>query len=64
VDYGLLSIEQVVEGLSQRPEQLHVICTGRNAHPRLIEMADLVSEVRLIKHPYDKGIPAQRGIEY
>jgi cob(I)alamin adenosyltransferase len=64
VDYGLLSIEQVMEGLSERPEQLHVICTGRNAHHRLIEAADLVSEMREIKHPFRQGIPAQRGIEY
>jgi cob(I)alamin adenosyltransferase len=41
-----------------------VICTGRNAHPKLVEIADLVSEIREIKHPYEKGILAQRGIEY
>ena len=47
-----------------RPEPLHVICTGRNANDKLIEAADLVSEIREIKHPYKKGILAQRGIEY
>lgn len=64
VDYGLLEIEEVLDGLRLRPPRMHVICTGRNAHPRLIEEADLVSEVRAIKHPFDKGIRAQRGIEY
>ncbi len=64
VHYGMLSIETVIEGLAARPESLHVICTGRNAHPRLIEAADLVSEIRQIKHPFEKGILAQRGIEY
>lgn len=64
IHYGLLDIEQVLEGLAGRPERLHVICTGRNAHPRLIEAADMVSEIRQIKHPFDKGVPAQRGIEY
>ena len=64
VHYGMLSIDTVIEGLAARPESLHVICTGRNAHPRLIEAADLVSEIKQIKHPFEKGILAQRGIEY
>jgi len=41
-----------------------VILTGRNAHPALLEMADLVTEMREVKHPYQKGILAQRGVEY
>jgi cob(I)alamin adenosyltransferase len=64
IDYGMLSIDTVLEGLAKRPQRLHVICTGRNAHPKLIEAADLVSEIRQIKHPFEKGILAQRGIEY
>jgi cob(I)alamin adenosyltransferase len=64
VRYGLLPIGQVLRDLAARPARLHVICTGRNAHPDLIEAADLVSEIREIKHPYQKGILAQRGIEY
>lgn len=64
VHYGMLSIDSVLEGLAARPEQLHVICTGRNAHARLLEAADLVSEIKEIKHPFHKGILAQRGIEY
>ena len=64
IHYGMLSIDSVLEGLAGRPEGLHVICTGRNAHPRLVEAADMVSEIKEIKHPYEKGILAQRGIEY
>jgi cob(I)alamin adenosyltransferase len=64
IHYGMLSIDAVLEGLAARPEQLHVICTGRNAHPRLTDAADLVSEIKQLKHPFEKGILAQRGIEY
>ena len=52
------------KALKNRPERVHVICTGRNAHPQLIELADLVTEMREVKHPYTKGILAQRGIDY
>ncbi len=64
ISYGMLEAEKVVEALGQRPERVHVICTGRNAHPKLVELADLVTEMREIKHPYTKGILAQRGIDY
>jgi cob(I)alamin adenosyltransferase len=64
IHYGMISIDSVLDGIASRPEHLHVICTGRNAHPNLVEAADLVSEVKQIKHPYEKGILAQRGIEY
>jgi len=64
VDYGLLAIEDLIAGLQARPQRLHVICTGRNAHPRLVEAADMVSEIRLVKHPYQRGLAARRGIEY
>ncbi len=64
IHYGMLSIDRVLTDLAARPERLHVICTGRNAHPRLIEAADLVSEIKEIKHPFHKGILAQRGIDY
>ena len=52
------------EALRDRPERIHVICTGRNAHPKLVELADLVTEMKEVKHPYTKGILAQRGIDY
>jgi len=62
--YGMIDVDRVVGDLKARPEALHMICTGRNAHPKLVEAADLVSEIRQIKHPYERGILAQRGIEY
>lgn len=64
ISYKMLDAERVVEALVKRPEQIHVICTGRNAHPKLVEAADLVTEMREVKHPYTKGILAQRGIDY
>jgi len=54
----------VAETLRRRPEMVHVILTGRNAHPLLLELADTVTEMREVKHAYQKGILAQRGIEY
>lgn len=64
ISYGLLDPDEVAAALAARPEHVHVICTGRNAHPKLIELADLVTEMREVKHPYTKGILAQRGIDY
>ena len=64
IHYGMIDIDRVVADLAGRPEMLHVVCTGRNAHPKLVEAADLVSEIKQIKHPYEQGILAQRGIEY
>ncbi len=64
ISYGMLDPAQVVETLLARPEQVHVILTGRNAHPSLVEIADTVTEMREVKHAYQKGILAQRGIEY
>ena len=64
ISYKMLAPEPVAETLKRKPEMVHVILTGRNAHPMFLEMADLVTEMREVKHPYQKGIPAQRGIEY
>jgi cob(I)alamin adenosyltransferase len=64
IGYGLLDPAQVAETLRNRPEMVHVILTGRNAHPLLVELADTVTEMREVKHAYQKGILAQRGIEY
>jgi cob(I)alamin adenosyltransferase len=64
ISYKILDPEKVADALAKRPEQVHVICTGRNAHPKLVELADLVTEMREVKHPYTKGILAQRGIDY
>lgn len=64
INYKMLKPEPVVEILKRKPAMVHVILTGRNAHPTIVECADLVTEMREVKHPYQKGIPAQRGIEY
>lgn len=62
--YGMLSEQQILQGLAERPEFLHVILTGRGATPALVEIADTVTEMRDVKHAYSKGIEAQKGIEY
>lgn len=64
ISYGMLDPEKVVETLKQKPEMVHVILTGRNAHPKIVEVADTVTEMRQVKHAYEAGILAQRGIEY
>jgi cob(I)alamin adenosyltransferase len=64
IGYKMLDPVVVAEALRNRPEMVHVILTGRNAHPLLVELADTVTEMREVKHAYQKGILAQRGIEY
>ena len=64
IGYKMLDPEKVAEVLRQKPEMVHVILTGRNAHPILVELADTVTEMREVKHAYQKGILAQRGIEF
>lgn len=64
LSFGWLAVEEVLETLRQRPPHLHVIITGRDAVPELIAFADLVTEMREIKHPFERGIKAQRGIEF
>ena len=58
-------IDEVVAALANRPSDLHVVVTGRNAKPELIEAADLVTEMTLVKHPFrEQGVKAQKGIEF
>jgi cob(I)alamin adenosyltransferase len=64
ISYGMLDPARVVEALTKKPEMVHVILTGRNAHPTIVEVADRVTEMRQVKHAYEKGVMAQRGIEY
>jgi cob(I)alamin adenosyltransferase len=64
ISYNMLDPAIVVGALRSRPEMVHVILTGRNAHPLLLELADTVTEMREVRHAYQKGILAQRGIEY
>ena len=62
--YGWIPVEEVIEVLKQRPPMQHVIITGRHAPQALIDYADLVTEMRVVKHPYQQGIKAQPGIEF
>lgn len=65
IDYEYLALHDVLQALKEKPRQVHVILTGRNAKPELIEMADLVTEMKQVKHPFqEQGISAQKGIEY
>lgn len=64
IDFGLVKIEDAITLIQKKPAQMHLIITGRNAKQELIEHADLVTEMREIKHPYKQGIKAQRGIEF
>ncbi len=64
VDHKLLALDEVIRLVKDKPEKVELILTGRYADARLIEMADLVTEMVKLKHPYDKGIKARKGIEY
>jgi len=64
LNYGLLDQDEVIAFLAQKPEKLHIIITGRDASEKLIALADLVTEMKEIKHPYKKGIRAMKGIEF
>ncbi len=65
LDYKFLPEDEVLETIKNKPKMTHVVCTGRNASKKLIEMADLVTEMKMIKHPFsEQGIPAQKGIEF
>lgn len=64
IDEGLLDVADVVALLRDKPESVHVILTGRNAHPDVIAMADLVTEMKEIKHPFQQGMLAQKGFDY
>lgn len=62
--YNFLNPAEIVSALKQKPEMKHVILTGGGAPAELVEIADLVTEMKCVKHPYQKGIKAQPGIEY
>ena len=61
--YGWVPLEPVLAALRERPDHVHVVLTGRNAPQELVDLADTVTEMRLVKHHYQAGVPAQRGIE-
>ena len=64
IHYGLVDVETVVNLLKTKPENLDMILTGRNARPEIIELAHTVTEMKVIKHAYQQGIKAKRGIEF
>jgi len=64
VNFGLVKLHHVKEILENKPTSVEIVITGRDAHPEILEIADLVSEVRELKHYYKKGITARAGIEY
>ncbi len=64
IDYGLLNVNDVVTLLQEKPKGLTMVLTGRNAHDKIIELADIVTEMREIKHYYQEGEKARKGIEF
>jgi len=64
IKFGLVSLEAVLDLIKIKPATLHLVLTGRDVRPEIIEMADLVTEMKEIKHPYKQGIKAQQGIEF
>ncbi|WP_132081410.1 cob(I)yrinic acid a,c-diamide adenosyltransferase [Anaerospora hongkongensis] len=64
VKFGLVAVDDVLSLLEEKPAALHVVLTGRDAHPQIVDKADLVTEMKEIKHHHKKGIKAQKGIEF
>jgi cob(I)alamin adenosyltransferase len=64
IDLGLIPLEEMKDLLIHKPPELEIVLTGRRAHPEIIELAHLVSEIRPIKHYWDIGVKARKGIEY
>src|SRR5437667_3914472 len=62
--YGYLPVDDIIAALKAKPRDLHVVVTGRNAPPALVEAADLVTEMTLVKHPFRAGVKAQKGIGF
>ena len=64
MNYGFLPVERVTQALRDRPKDVHVVVTGRDAPESVVDMADLVTEMQPIKHPFERGIRAQQGIDF
>ena len=62
--YELLDLKEVIKKIKEKPENVEVVITGRKAPQEIIEIADLVTEMREVKHPYQKGVEARKGIEF
>jgi cob(I)alamin adenosyltransferase len=64
VDYNLIALDDVLKLIEEKPEKLELVLTGRNAHPELVKIADVVTEMLEIKHPYQKGAMARKGVDF
>lgn len=64
IDFQLIALEEVLKLLEGKPENLELVLTGRYAHPELVKKADLVTEMLEIKHPYQQGVPARKGVDF
>jgi cob(I)alamin adenosyltransferase len=64
IHYGLVEVEEIIKMIKQKPVEMTLVFTGRNAPKEILDMADLVTEMKEIKHPYQKNIAAKKGIDY
>ncbi len=64
LNYSMVELDDVIRVFENRPSRLHVVITGRDAPQEIMDIADLVTEMKVIKHPYQKGIRARKGIEF
>jgi cob(I)alamin adenosyltransferase len=64
VDFNLVDINDVIKLIEKKPENLELILTGRNAHPEIVKIADYVTEMLEINHPYQQGVEARKGVDY
>ena len=64
IDLNFIDVDEVVDILKNKPEEMEIVLTGRNAHPKIVEIAHLVSKIEPIKHYWDTGVVARKGIEY
>lgn len=64
IDYNLVPLDDLLKLIEEKPEKLELILTGRYAHPELVKIADLVTEMLEIKHPYQTGVQARKGVDY
>lgn len=63
-NYGMVEVEDILRFLAEKPAEMEVVMTGRDPAKALVDAADYVSEIRMVKHPYTEGVPAREGIEY
>jgi cob(I)alamin adenosyltransferase len=64
LEWNLIELEDIIELINSKPKNVELVLTGRYAHPKIIELADLVTDMQEIKHPYKNGVPAREGIEH